>query len=483
MTVELLQGYPTRSGRPYSGWAQIDVPHFSIVDAVAAAAAVQEQDEDLSQADAAPVPLAAPLHFSATAATPATPATPPVLENLQVPSATPATPATAATATSRDKRRYRERRRQQRAITSASKDAIEDNRPAHIRRHLAGGLKASIQAKFHLMKTRIATTGWIGVPKNSLAQGVHCLGDFVGPTPRYEGFKVVKAHPSGCARPIVDMDSKICGVQGGVPQNDPRFMADVHDPAVAALEQARGQMSAEAGSEYHRRGNFHQLTGGQTHGNGRIEPSTVANGVVNAAIFLALISNVAFIRLAGFATGLFANWAPDVFDFYVDYMSDFYHQYPHLHRPFLNSIWSACTFNLGPRTYTLGHRDFANLAFGWCAITALGNFDYTKGGHLVLWECKLVLEFPPGSTILIPSAALFHSNTLISAGESRYSFTQYTAGGLFRWVERGFKSEMDYFETLTAAEVEEERLLGLERAMAGAGLFSSISDLEAAIVA
>ncbi|KAK7031925.1 hypothetical protein R3P38DRAFT_2774391 [Favolaschia claudopus] len=432
-SLDVLSFRQTRSGRPYSGWAQIDVPHFSIVDAVAAAAAVQEQDEDLSQADAAPPPIPPPPVFLA-------------------PSATPATPL----------------RRQQRAITRSSKDAIEDNRPAHIRRHLAGGLKASIQTKFHLMKARIATTGWIGVPKNSLGEGVHCLADFVGPTPRYAGFKVVKAHPSGCARPIVDMDTKIYGVHGGVPQNDPKFMEEVHDPAAAALEQARTQMSAAEGSEHHRRGNYHQLTGGQTHGNGRIEPSTVANGVVNAAIFLALISNLAFICLAGFAT---------------DYMSDFYHQYPHLHRPFLNSIWSACTFNLGPRTYTLGHRDFANLAFGWCAITALGNFDYTKGGHLVLWECKLVLEFPPGSTILIPSAALFHSNTLISAGESRYSFTQYTAGGLFRWVERGFKSETDYFESLTAAEVEEERLLGLERAMVGAGLFSSISDLEAAIVA
>ncbi|KAK7063338.1 hypothetical protein R3P38DRAFT_3164338 [Favolaschia claudopus] len=164
-SLDVLSFCQTRSGRPYSGWAQIDVPHFSIVDAVAAAAAVQEQDEDLSQADAAPAPLAAPLHFPATAATVATPATPPVLENLQVPSATPATSATAATVTSRDKRRYRERRRQQRAIASTSKDAIEDNRPAHIRRHLAGGLKASIQAKFHLMKTRIATTGWIGIPK------------------------------------------------------------------------------------------------------------------------------------------------------------------------------------------------------------------------------------------------------------------------------------------------------------------------------
>ncbi|KAJ7156364.1 hypothetical protein C8R46DRAFT_1226585 [Mycena filopes] len=31
---------------------------------------------------------------------------------------------------------------------------------------------------------------------------------------------------------------------------------------------------------------------------------------------------------------------------------------------------------------SIGHRDFANLAFGWCAITALGDYDFTKGGHV-----------------------------------------------------------------------------------------------------
>lgn len=160
-------------------------------------------------------------------------------------------------------------------------------------------------------------------------------------------------------------------------------------------------------------------------------------------------------------------------------MGVFYRKYTHLHRPFINSIWSACTFNLGPYTCALGHRDFANLAFGWCAITALGTFDYTKGGHLILWDCKLVLEFPPGTTILIPSAAVFHSNIPISDEERRYSFTQYTAGGLFRWVEHGFQSEEEYLATLTPAELKQERELGLQRAVEGAGLFSTLEELKA----
>jgi len=129
----------------------------------------------------------------------------------------------------------------------------------------------------------------------------------------------------------------------------------------------------------------------------------------------------------------------------------------------------------------LGYWDFANLVFGWCSITALGNFDFTRGGHLILWDCKLILEFPPGATILIPSAAIFHSNIPIAAGERRYLFTQYTAGSLFRWVEHGFRKEEEFFETLTDAQAKQEEQLGLRRASAGSALFSTLEELKAGL--
>lgn len=160
-------------------------------------------------------------------------------------------------------------------------------------------------------------------------------------------------------------------------------------------------------------------------------------------------------------------------------MTVFYKRYKHLRRPFLNGIFSACTFNLGPQTCAIGHRDFANLVYGWCAITAFGNFDYRKGGHLILWDCKLILEFPPGCTILIPSVAIFHSNTSIAHGECRYSFTQYTAGGLFRWVEHDFQTEEEYLEGLTREERLQEKELGLECAREGAAMFSTLEELKA----
>ena len=86
------------------------------------------------------------------------------------------------------------------------------------------------------------------------------------------------------------------------------------------------------------------------------------------------------------------------------------------------------------------HNDHANLAFGWCAIQSLGEFDARTGGHLMLQQLGLVVEFPAGSTILIPSATISHGNTPIAQHERRASLVHYTAGGLFRWVEYGFRS-------------------------------------------
>lgn len=110
---------------------------------------------------------------------------------------------------------------------------------------------------------------------------------------------------------------------------------------------------------------------------------------------------------------------------------------PTLKRPFWYSVWPAATFNLGKSVFTRLHRDFLNLVWSMCAIHALGHYNPKKGGHLILWEWKIVIEFPPGCTILIPSAAVAHGNVAIRSGEDRKSFTQYCPGGLVRWFRYG----------------------------------------------
>jgi hypothetical protein len=139
---------------------------------------------------------------------------------------------------------------------------------------------------------------------------------------------------------------------------------------------------------------------------------------------------------------------------------------------------AAAAFNLGPATVCDPHRDGANLSFGICSITALGHFDSERGGHLVLEELDLVIEFPPGSTILIPSAILTHWNTKISEGEKRYSFTQYSAGALFSYVENGMMSNIKAMEDATWEELEVMKYVreNADAWQRGLALFPHISD-------
>jgi len=147
-----------------------------------------------------------------------------------------------------------------------------------------------------------------------------------------------------------------------------------------------------------------------------------------------------------------ATWAPKLHEHYVKTITALFSHDNTLRRPFTRSIFPATTYNLGPQTFCKRHFDFANLAYGWCGIAALGRFDPVKGGHLVLWELGLVVEFPPGSIVFIPSAVVSHSNTPIMPHETRYSATQYAAGGLFRWVDCNFRNVGTYRKSLRGKE-------------------------------
>ncbi len=129
-----------------------------------------------------------------------------------------------------------------------------------------------------------------------------------------------------------------------------------------------------------------------------------------------------------------------------------------LRRNFKNNNFAAMTINLGPQTVTYRHLDHLNVPWGWCAITAFGNYNPKIGGHLILWNLGIAIEFPPGATIAIPSAIIKHSNVGIGEGERRYSLTQYTAGGLVRWVEGGFQLQKTASRSNTQCmEVASER--------------------------
>ncbi|KAL0567589.1 hypothetical protein V5O48_014401 [Marasmius crinis-equi] len=257
--------------------------------------------------------------------------------------------------------------------------------------------------------------------------------------------------------PIVDKTGVCMGSLAGRPTRGeyPKAMKRCHASLMEAGKRAKLVGVVDNG----KRGGFPAVTKGVTMGMGSrtpvlLNPNNRYPGV--DPILRDLLNDPDLQRLSGYHNSALNLWGPELFDKY-SWTVEKMRQHPetsHLPLPFKNSVFTACAFNFGGKVRTYKHRDHLNWAFGWCAITALGNFDPKKSARLVLWELKLVIDFPPGSTVLIPSAVITHSNTRIAEGDERTSFTQYSAGAIFRWAENGCMTEGELKEANPKAWAE-----------------------------
>ncbi|KAJ6518037.1 hypothetical protein C8R47DRAFT_960144, partial [Mycena vitilis] len=245
--------------------------------------------------------------------------------------------------------------------------------------------------------------------------------------------------------PMVDAERTVFLLLAGGPR-DPNWGPDVTEKATEAMEDAARELYGPTFfAEHPRRGPYHSETMGISMGGGQEEPMGFFHTTLNTLILAQLLATEPFRRIAGFANAMFKSYAPTLHEHYRSTLAAVHDHLPRLPRNYdeFTSVFAAGTFNFGPCTVTLPHLDFANLAWGWCAVTALGRFDPDKGGHLILWDLRLVIRFPPGTTIFIPSAILRHSNVSIQQGETRFSFTQFSAAGIFRYVYNGFRTEKE----------------------------------------
>ena len=210
-------------------------------------------------------------------------------------------------------------------------------------------------------------------------------------------------------------------------------------------------------------GQFLAYNCGTTMGMGNPRPVAM-NPKAMKPLISQLVGNTAIIRIARYQdcksstflkaltncflifTVAFSLWAPRVYAEYA-HVRDMVQSFLGLPENFPNtSVFAAAAFNFGGNVSTFKHRDALNWAFEWCAITALGRFDATRSAQFILWELKLVIDFPHAATVFIPSSVITHSNTPVVEGDDRGSFTQYTAGPIFRWVENGCRTEKQFKE-------------------------------------
>ncbi|PPQ87434.1 hypothetical protein CVT24_001371, partial [Panaeolus cyanescens] len=252
------------------------------------------------------------------------------------------------------------------------------------------------------------------------------------------GFEVVKWDGRE-ARPLLDSHGRVCGVLAGRPRGASYEAAlDRTDQFLQSENRAEQFQAAE---NKHRRGKFAAIAFGISFGGGQKLAQPLVPGH-HGNLVQRFLANRDIACIASFADSAFHTWCPRLYNYYRTTLRK---AAAHTKQPlnFPGSCFAAMSVNMGGRVCCFKHRDCVNLAFGWCAITAIGDFDPEKGGHFVLWDLKLVIEFPPGATILIPSAIFSHSNTSIAQNERRFSITQYSAGALFRWVENGFKTDAE----------------------------------------
>lgn len=93
---------------------------------------------------------------------------------------------------------------------------------------------------------------------------------------------------------------------------------------------------------------------------------------------------------------------------------------------------------------------------------------------MVLLDLNLIIEFPPGSTILLPSSVIRHGNTPISENETRYSFTMYVPGPLLRSAQHELKSK----RRLSKKDISRLYGEGNERWLDALNMFSKVHELE-----
>ncbi|KAJ6452189.1 hypothetical protein C8R47DRAFT_998163 [Mycena vitilis] len=239
---------------------------------------------------------------------------------------------------------------------------------------------------------------------------------------------------------IVDAEGRVIAILLGTPE-DPEWPGVIKD-AVKAMARARAR-AQRYGVWRHgtvqRRGRFFSITTGASFGGGQRKPGNLRNTRFIRRLVRRLLRRKSIRRIAGFQSSGFALFAPKLYRYYCQVLRALFEKHPELVHIFSNSIFPATTFNCGDAV-TFEHCDFLNLIHGLCGVTSGGDFDHTLGGHMSLRQLRLIIQFPSGASMLIPSGCVDHGNTPIQPGETRYSMTQYAAGGLFRWVAYGFQS-------------------------------------------
>ncbi|KAF7967033.1 hypothetical protein HWV62_36025 [Athelia sp. TMB] len=332
-----------------------------------------------------------------------------------------------------------------------------------------------------------ATTGFVGrsdrADCKAFASGSHGLPTLIDNITQAECMRLLD--PQCSQRALVDVHDRVFAVKVKQPSEG---WAAIYTRA----ENAFAVIAAYYALEPHRRGHFKTHTFGVAMGNGSTAPHLLHQSDDDIKLHARFVSEVEsyvahftgpygaaplpIVSVTNLNSASAKLWMPDLMQQYSELQLELLGINSMLTAVFPGSPFNACTINMGPQTVCLPHRDYWNLAYGTCPIGVLGPFNHRTGGQMILHEPKVIIELRRGDVMFIPSAAVTHENAPIAIDEQRYSFTLYTAGGLFRYVWCGGLTVKE----LTARDTEKHKVYTSEgegRWADGWARYSSIDDL------
>ncbi|KAJ7248908.1 hypothetical protein B0H12DRAFT_990774, partial [Mycena haematopus] len=142
------------------------------------------------------------------------------------------------------------------------------------------------------------------------------------------------------------------------------------------------------------------------------------------------------------ASGLLRAYFPQTFERYTKIKNALLAADRRAIFPSDSTVYSATAFELGgPHRQGL----FGGLVSlrrheigGWDNLIALGEYEPSLGGQVIFWDLGLVVGFPPGSSILLPSGGVLrYSFVAVRPHERRYSILQWAGAGVSRWLDNG----------------------------------------------
>ncbi|KAJ3756759.1 hypothetical protein EV360DRAFT_84654 [Lentinula raphanica] len=203
----------------------------------------------------------------------------------------------------------------------------------------------------------------------------------------------------------------------------------------------------------HRRGQYATLPTGLGFGGGRTEPGHYANTTHNAKLMGEFLADRAVQLVARFVDAGLQTLFPKLHRFLDNLLEKILDDNPDLKRMFPDCCYGACHVNL-TSAWTRQHQDYFNILFAMCCVFCVGDFDSTRGGHLIAWEFGIVTEFPPGSAVFLPSAWVTHANIPIAHHERRSSIAFFMSSGLARWYQNGYMSDKTFQELAMPRQIQ-----------------------------